>query len=118
MAVPSLGIGLILVAFLPVVAQLPCLLFCWHQLPQLLPLSLRRHASRAERKRRAEFRRASAPKQQPNPNWAQNYQEPRREAPTATSALCAAERIRNTGPRVPLLLEVQGLLLLLHRSYQ
>lgn len=78
-AVP--GIGLILVAFLPVVAQLPCLLFCWHQLPQLLPLSLRRHASRAERKRRAEFRRASAPKQQPNPNWAQNYQNRAGERP-------------------------------------
>ncbi len=31
-----LGIGLILVAFLPIVAQLPCLLFCWHELPQLL----------------------------------------------------------------------------------
>ena len=76
-----LGIGLILVAFLPVVAQLPCLLFCWHQLPQLLPLSLRRHASRAERKRRAEFRRASAPKQQPNPNWAQNYQNRAGERP-------------------------------------
>ena len=76
-----LGIGLILVAFLPIVAQLPCLLFCWHQLPQLLPLSLRRHASRAERKRRAEFRRASAPKQQPNPNWAQNYQNRAGERP-------------------------------------
>ena len=76
-----LGIGLILVAFLPIVAQLPCLLFCWHELPQLLPLSLRRHASRAERKRRAEFRRASAPKQQPNPNWAQNYQNRAGERP-------------------------------------
>ena len=76
-----LGIGLILIAFLPIVAQLPCLLFCWHELPQLLPLSLRRHASRAERKRRAEFRRASAPKQQPNPNWAQNYQNRAGERP-------------------------------------
>ena len=34
-----------------------------------------------ERKRRAEFRRASAPKQQPNPNWAQNYQNRAGERP-------------------------------------
>ncbi len=29
----------------------------------------------------AEFRRASAPKQQPNPNWAQNYQNRAGERP-------------------------------------
>ena len=76
-----IGVALILASLTVIVAQLPCLLFCWHELPQLLPLSMRRHASRAERKRRAEFRRASAPKQQPNPNWAQNYQNRSGERP-------------------------------------
>ena len=89
-----LGIGLILVAFLPVVAQLPCLLFCWHELPQLLPLSLRRHASRAERKRRAEFRpRRSSSR---TPTGRRIIRTAPESAPTAISALCAAERIRNT----------------------
>ena len=73
-------------------------------------------------------RRAQAPRRVPpclraeaaaKPKLGAELSEPRRGAPLPPQVPCVRQNGYGIpGPRVPLLLEVQGLLLLLHRSYQ
>ncbi len=80
---PYYVFGTVLISLVPLISILNYFLFFGRGIKNLLPDFLRNRGTYRERKRRAEYRRKSQPdfRQQPSPNWAQNYRSSTGERP-------------------------------------